>query len=76
MVDGELQNTRKLLKLWKEADRVFMPVSTVAETLHLYGDNFGELLAKKIELMEAHRDDIPRIDPEYMWRMPGGSQQG
>jgi len=76
MVDGELQNTRELLKLWKEADRVFMPVSTVAETLHLYGDNFGELLAKKIALMEAHRDDIPRIDPEYMWRMPGGSEQG
>jgi len=45
-----------------------MPVSTLGESMHIYGDNFGELLEKKIDLMERHRNDEPYIDPAYMWR--------
>ena len=73
MVDDELENSRELLSLWNEGRTAFMPVSTVAETLHIYGGNFGEHLARKVALMESHRDDEPRIDPDYMWRMPTGS---
>ncbi|MBF8297220.1 MAG: hypothetical protein HW389_3765, partial [Bacteroidetes bacterium] len=38
-------------------------------------ENFGELLKKKIELMERHRDDEPYIDPNYMWRMQSNLKQ-
>jgi hypothetical protein len=70
MVDHELENARRLLRLWEESDVRFMPVSRSGESLHTYGRNFGDLLKKKIDLMERHRLDEPRIDPEYMWRMP------
>jgi hypothetical protein len=70
MVDDELENTRRLLRLWEESDVHFLPISRVGESLHIYGPNFGELLRKKIALMEQHKMDEPRIDPEYMWRMP------
>jgi hypothetical protein len=73
MIESELQNSRELLTLWEESSVSFMPVSSVAETLHIYGENFAELLTRKIALMEAHRNDRPRIDPDYMWRMPAGS---
>ena len=73
MVDDELENARELLALWNEGRTTFMPVSAVAETLHIYGENFGDHLERKIALMEAHRGDEPRIDPNYMWRMPAGS---
>jgi hypothetical protein len=76
MVDNEMDNSRRLLELWTRGTCDFMPVSSVGESLHIYGENFGELLKKKLTLMEAHRDDEPRIDPDYMWRMPGGSPAG
>ena len=69
MVDSELENTRRLLQLWEESDVRFMPVSRTGESLHIYGRNFGDLLRNKIALMERHRMDEPRIDPDYMWRM-------
>jgi hypothetical protein len=46
-----------------------MPVSSLGESLHLYGENFGDLLGHKIALMERHAHDEPYIDPQYMWRM-------
>ena len=70
MVQNETENARALLGLWKRSTVDFMPVSTGGETIHVYGQNFGELLEKKIALMEQHKDDEPRIDPDYMWRMP------
>ena len=73
MVDDELQNVRELLHLWEGSRVSFMPVSSVAETLHIYGENFGDLLGRKIALMEAHHDDTPRIDRDFMWRMPAES---
>jgi hypothetical protein len=68
MIDSELQNTRELLLLWQRSTRDVIPISASGETLHIYGDNFGELLEKKIALMGHHRDDEPRVDKEYMWR--------
>jgi hypothetical protein len=70
MVDHEVKNTRRLLRLWEDSDVQFMPVSRTGESLHIYGRNFGDLLQKKIALMEQHKMDTPRVDPEYMWRMP------
>jgi hypothetical protein len=70
MVDAELFNARRLLALWRETEVMFMPVSVLGESMHIYGKNFGELLEKKIALMDRHRDDEPYIDPKYMWRMP------
>ena len=46
-----------------------MPVASQGETWALYGENFGELLLKKIALMEQHRNDAPAIDPDFMWRV-------
>ena len=70
MVDAELANAKRLLALWRGSDVQFMPVSTLGESMHIYGENFGELLEKKIDLMERHRNDEPYVDPAYMWRMP------
>lgn len=47
-----------------------MPVLRRGETLHAYGENFGTLLERKIALMEMYGDREPRIDPDFMWRMP------
>ncbi len=71
MVINELENTKRLLELWQRTTIDFIPVSAVGETAHIYGGNFGELLKRKIALMERHMDDLPRIDPDFMWRMPG-----
>ncbi len=73
MVLNELGNARALLALWEESAIEFMPVSTTGETPHIYGENFGALLKKKIDLMEKHIDDEPSIDPNYMWRIPGST---
>lgn len=70
MVDDELQNARDLLQLWRSTEINFIPIHTFGETWHEYGDNLGELIEKKIALMEKHKGDLPYIDPDYMWRMP------
>jgi len=70
MVDSELKNTASLLDLWRSSRRDLMPISTAGESLHIYGENFGELLERRIALMERHRDEEPYIDPDFMWRMP------
>lgn len=69
MIDRELRNTRDLLDLWNAGPAEFIPVSTVGDSLHMYGETFGQQLQKKIDLMERHRNDEPFIDPDYMWRM-------
>ncbi|MEO8166973.1 MAG: hypothetical protein ABI623_01910 [bacterium] len=69
MVENEIENARALLGLWKEDGTEVIPISSAGETLHIYGENFGELVQKKILLMEAHKNDEPFIDPDYMWRM-------
>jgi hypothetical protein len=70
MVDDELQNARDLLQLWRSTEINFIPIHASGETWHEYGDNLGELIEKKITLMEKYKGDLPYIDPDYMWRMP------
>jgi hypothetical protein len=74
MANRELENAKSLLSLWQHSTTDFMPVSLMGETIHSYSENFGELLEKKIRLMEQHLDDEPYVDPAYMWRMPRGAQ--
>lgn len=70
MIESELQNAKDLLTLWETSPVEFLPISKFGESLHIYDENFGELLQRKISLMEQHKDDEPYIDSEYMWRMP------
>jgi len=46
-----------------------MIISGSEETPFIHGKNFPQLLKKKIDLMEKHKDDEPFIDPDYMFRM-------
>ena len=69
MVTTELENAKNLLNLWNESDVAWMPVSRTGESLHLYGENFGDHVRRKIALMQQHIDDEPYIDKEFMWRM-------
>ena len=70
MVQSELRNTEELLELWKSTDIVFMPIHPGGEWMHDYGPNFGQLLENKIRLMRKYGGRLPRIDPDYMWRLP------
>jgi hypothetical protein len=70
MVINELENARTLLEWWETSDVDCLPISSTGETAHIYGENFGDLLKKKIALMERHMNEEPFIDPDYMWRMP------
>jgi len=45
--------------------------SAVGETTFIYGDNFCELLERKLALMKGREDDEPHVDPNFMWRVPG-----
>jgi hypothetical protein len=70
MVDDEISNARDLAALFGSSKTRFMPVDPTGETFNMYGTNLPELILKKISLMEKHRDDEPRIDPDFMWRLP------
>ena len=71
MVLSEIENTKVLLELWNTSDTDFIVISDKGESVHILGENFGEHLQKKIELMQGHENDDPYIDPDYMWRVPG-----
>lgn len=73
MVASELANAKALLNLWESSVVDFMPLNGYTETMHEYGENFGEVLQQKIVLMEKYGDRLPYIDPDYMWRMPEDS---
>ncbi|HTO93142.1 MAG TPA: hypothetical protein VMM80_02180 [Bacteroidota bacterium] len=70
-IDDEIANATALRDLWNTTHTEFMPVASVGENSALYGENFGELLGKKIDLMRRHRNDTPAIDPAFMWQVPG-----
>ncbi|HSA95062.1 MAG TPA: hypothetical protein VLJ16_03370, partial [Acidobacteriota bacterium] len=70
MVDDEIRNARDLADLFGTSTTRFMPVDPTGETFNMYGANLPELIKKKVALMEAHRNDEPRIDPDFMWRLP------
>ena len=69
MIDREIQNCKELIRLWKESSVEWMIVAKTSETPFIYGDNFPELLERKMNLMEKHRHDEPYIDPDYMFRV-------
>ncbi len=69
MIDLDIENTRALLDLWQQDGREFMLVSGAGETSFIYGENFGEHLARKIELTETYRHHPPRIDRDIIWRV-------
>ena len=70
MVDDEIANARDLAALFEISKTRFMPVDPTGETFNMHGTNLPELIRKKIALMEKHRNDEPRIDPDFMWRLP------
>ena len=71
MVEQEIENTRDLLDLWETSTVHYMAVSTEGENTFMYGENLGDLLRRRIELMEGRGADEPYIDPDFMWRVPG-----
>jgi hypothetical protein len=73
MVDDEVGNARALAALFEESKTRFMPVDPTGETFNMYGTNLPELIRRKVALMEKHRTDEPRIDPDFMWRLPPDS---
>jgi len=73
MVDDEIANAKALAALFEESKTRFMPVDAAGETFNMYGPNLPELIRKKVALMEKHRNDEPRIDPDFMWRLPPDS---
>ncbi|MDZ7374897.1 MAG: hypothetical protein ONB23_13150 [candidate division KSB1 bacterium] len=64
----EMDNTRELLRLWHESSTEWMAVSALGETMFLYDASFPRHLETKLRLMEAHLEDEPYIDPDYMWK--------
>jgi len=70
MIDDEIANAKELAALFETSRTRFMPVDPTGETFNMYGTNLPELIRKKVALMEKHRNDDPRIDPDFMWRLP------
>jgi hypothetical protein len=70
LVEKELESSLALLTLLDEGVP-FMATTDQGENPLIHGENLTELLQKRIALMEAHRDDEPFIDPEYMERQAG-----
>jgi hypothetical protein len=73
MIDDEIANARALAALFEESKTRFMPVDPTGETFNMYGTNLPGLIRRKVALMEEHRNDEPRIDPDFMWRLPPDS---
>jgi hypothetical protein len=67
MIQKEIQNTEALLELF-DSGVEFMAMTDQGETPLVYGENIKELLSKRIELMQAHGDDEPYIDHDYLFR--------
>lgn len=71
MVLDEIENTRRLRSLWLVSGRRWMIVSECGESTFLYGSAFGDQLQRKIDLMTGRENDEPRVDPDFIWRIPG-----
>lgn len=71
MVLQDKEDTKELLELWETSPVEWMIVSEVGETTLIYGENFGDHLRRKLELIEGRENDEPYIDPNFQWRVPG-----
>ncbi len=69
MLDLDVANTHELLDLWENGAAEWMLVSDVGETSFIYGENFGDLLRRKLELTAQYRHLAPRIDKDILWRL-------
>jgi hypothetical protein len=69
LMKSEIENTRELQRLWREAPIEWMIVSGTGETPFIYGENFPDLLEKKVRLMRKYGGAEPRVDPDYMFRL-------
>ena len=70
MMRKEIANSKALLLLL-DSGVEFMATTDLGETPLMHGRNVGELLRKRIGLMERHIDDEPFIDHNYTMRMAG-----
>ena len=70
MIAGELENSSRLSALL-DSEIELLATTDQGETPLIYGQNLKELLAKRVVLMTAHRDDEPFIDPRYIERNAG-----
>ncbi|MBT3232943.1 MAG: hypothetical protein HN356_09020 [Calditrichaeota bacterium] len=70
MTDMEIANTEELIELVNSGVE-FMAITDQGETPLIYGSNFADLLPRRIELMQKHRDDEPFIDHNYVERKAG-----
>lgn len=69
LMESEIKNTEELIDLWENNNGVeFMAITDMGETPLIHGENFGDLLKNKIELMKEYINDEPYIDPDYMWK--------
>ncbi|MEK7249114.1 MAG: hypothetical protein AAB209_01695, partial [Bacteroidota bacterium] len=75
MVLDEIENTKDLLNLWETSKTNWIIISDVGETTFIYYKNLGELMKKKIELMQGHENDEPYVDPNFQWRVPGFTEE-
>lgn len=69
-ITREMDNSRRLMAL-VHSPVEFMATTDMGETPLLHGRNLEELLAKRLALMDRHKDDDPFIDHDYMMRMAG-----
>jgi hypothetical protein len=69
MVERERANAENLLDLWEDSTTEFMLVAEQGETSYVHGENFGEGLRRKIELMDEYGDREPAIDEDIVWRL-------
>lgn len=67
MIEKEIRNSHELIDLL-ESGIEFMAMTDIGETQLVYGDNLKDLLLKRIQLMEKHKNDEPYIDHNYMER--------
>ncbi|MFC2084720.1 hypothetical protein ACFLS9_06660 [Bacteroidota bacterium] len=70
MIEKEINNSKELIKLLN-TNIEFMAMTAQDETKLVYGSNLKELLIKRIDLMERHKNDEPYIDPEYIEHKAG-----
>ena len=69
MMEREIENSRDLYELWRTAKVDFMAVADQGETPLIHGKRFGDNLLRRIQLMQAHMEDEPDIESDYMIKM-------
>ncbi len=69
MIEREIENSRCLIEIWEKAPIDWMIVSKNEETPFIYGENFPDLMKKRIKLMHKYRNREPFIDQKFMFRV-------